>query len=129
MEHETDLNYGDKHARFALPDRALVGIQVLRRPFRVRFDGVSLIEDQTRETTSRPLQDDLLVTMMVNKTQGPLQQHLRSNVRDLTTFDAVVEIGKKYYQSRHLANWKHMSNNHDTSGPMDIGELKGKGRY
>ena len=36
---------------------------------------------------------------------------------------------KNYYQSRHLANWKHMSNNHDTSGPIDVGALKGKGRY
>ena len=36
---------------------------------------------------------------------------------------------KNYYYSRLLANWKHMSTNHDTSGPMDMGALKGKGRY
>ena len=80
------------------------------------------------KATSRPLQDDLLVTMMVNKTQGTLQQHLRLNVGDLTAFDEILEIVKNYYQSR-LANWKHMLSSHDTSGPMDIGALKGQGSY
>ena len=45
------------------------------------------LKTRHEKATSRPLQDDLLVTMMVNKTQGPLQQHLRLNVGDLATFD------------------------------------------
>ena len=65
--------------------------------------------------------------MMVTKTQGPLQQHLRLNVRDLTTFDDTLETVGKYYQSRHLANWKHMSSNQDTSG-TEKGKKGGNGK-
>ena len=81
------------------------------------------------KATSKPVQGDLLVRTMVNKTQGPLQQHLRLNVGGLTTFDETSEIVKNYYQSRHVANWKHNSANHDTSGPMDVVALKDQGRY
>ena len=62
---------------------------------------------------------------MVNKTIGPLQQHLRLNVDGVTTFEDVLQIVRQYYQSRHLANWRPTS---DTSAPMEIGMVKGKGR-
>ena len=124
------------HARFALPDRAR-GVSLLSQLLKFKLRDAHSESDLTEflslksrheKATSRPLQDDLLVTMMVNKTQGPLQQHLRLNVGDLTTIDDALEIVKNCYQSRHLANWKHMSSNHDTPGPMDTGPLKGKGR-
>ena len=54
------------------------------------------LKNRHKKATSRALQDDLLVTMMVNKTHGSLQQHLRLNAGDLTTFDDVLEIVKNY---------------------------------
>ena len=87
------------------------------------------MKSRHEKATRKALQDDLLVTMMVSKTQAPLQQHLRLNVEDLTTFDDVLEIVKNQYQSRQLVNCKRMTTNHDTSGTMDIRALKGKGKY
>ena len=103
------------HERFSLPDRAR-GVSLLSQLLDFRLRDASFEADLTEflslknrheKATGRALQDDLLVTMMVNKTHGPLQQHLRLNVGDLTTFDDVLESVKNYYQSRHLANWKH----------------------
>ena len=48
------------------------------------------------------MSDDLLVTLMMNKTRGQLQQHLRLQANLLRTFDQVLVIIKEYYQSRHL---------------------------
>ena len=48
------------------------------------------LKSRHEKATSRPLQDDLLVAMMVNNTQGSLQQHLRLNVAVLTTFDEIL---------------------------------------
>ena len=125
------------HERFSLPDRAR-GVSLLSQLLDFKFRDASFEADLTEflslknrheKATSRPLQDDLLVMMMVNKTHGSLQQHLRLNVGDLTTFDDVLEIVKNYYQSRHLANWKHTSASNSDPAPMDIGALKGKGKY
>ena len=77
------------------------------------------LKNRYEKATGRALANDLLVTMMVNKTHGPLQQHLRLNVGNLTTFDDVLEIVKNYCQSRHLTNWKHSSSSSDPQ-PMDI---------
>ena len=87
------------------------------------------LKNKHEKATGKPLNDDLLVTLMVNKTSGSLQQHLRLNVDALTTFSDVLSITKQYYQSRHLANWRSSS---DPNGPapMDIGAAywKGKGK-
>ena len=126
------------HERFSLPDRAR-GVSLLSQLLDFKFRDASFEADLTEflslknrreKATSRALQDDLLVTMMVNKTHGSLHQMLlRLNVGDLTTFDDVLEIVKNYYQSRHLANWKHTSASNSDPAPMDIGALKGKGKY
>ena len=87
------------HERFSLPDRAR-RVSLLSQLLDFKFRDASFEADLTEflslknrheKATSRPLQDDLLVTMMVNKTHGSLQQHLRLNVGDLTTFDDVLE--------------------------------------
>ena len=89
-------NHGD-HAIFALPDRAR-GVsllsQLLDYKFRDAHVETILIEFLRRreKATSKALQDDLLITMMVNKTQGPLKQHLRLNLVHLTTYDDVLEM-------------------------------------
>ena len=70
------------HARFASPDRAR-GVSLLNQLLEFKFRDAYFESDLTEflslksrheKATSRPLQDDLLVTMMVSKTRGPLQQ-------------------------------------------------------
>ena len=127
------------HDRFSLPDRAR-GVSLLSRLLDYKLRDATFEADLTEfvslknkreKATGKALKDNLLVTLMVNKTSGSLQQHLRLNVDALTTFSDVLAIVKQYYQSRHLANWKSSV---DNGGPaaMDIGALKGKegkGKY
>ena len=126
------------HDRFSLPDRAR-GVSLLSRLLDYKLRDATFEADLTEfvslknkreKATGKALEDDLLVTSMVNKTSGSLQQHLRLNVDALTTFSDVLAV-KQYYQSRHLANWKSSVDNGDPA-PMDIGALKGKegkGKY
>ena len=72
------------------------------------------LKSRHEKATNTALQDDLLVTIMVSKTPGPLQQQLRLNVGDLKTFDVVLDIVKNYHQTRQLAKWKHMLISHRT---------------
>ena len=88
-----------------------------------------VLKNKHERATGTSLSDDLLVTLMMNKTRGQLQQYLRLQANSLRTFDQVLVIIKEYYQSRHLVSSKL----HDSQGPapMDIGaawKRKGKGK-
>ena len=80
-----------------------------------------------------PLDNDLLITLIMQKTTGPLQQHLRLNVRNITTFTEALEIVYSYIKSRHLVT--PGSSKNDGPVDMDIGAMwkgrkgrKGKGK-
>ena len=88
--------------RFSLPDRAR-GVSLLSRLLDFKLRDATFEADLTEfislknkheKATGKPLDDDLLVTLMVNKTSGSLQQHLRLNVDALTTFSDVLSITK-----------------------------------
>ena len=75
------------------------------------------------------LDNDLLITLIMQKTTGPLQQHLRLNARNITTFTEAPEIVYSYIKSRHLV--MPGSNKNDGPVDMDIGAMwkeRGKGR-
>ena len=61
-----------------------------------------ILKNRHEKTTGRPLDNDLLVTLLMQKTVGPLQQHLRLNVRNINTFNEALEIIYSYIKSRHL---------------------------
>ena len=61
----------------------------------------------------------------MQKTTGPLQQHLRLNVRNITTFTEALEIVYSYIKSRHLV----VPSRNDGPVDMDIGALKGRKGY
>ena len=61
----------------------------------------------------------------MQKTTGPLQQHLRLNVRNITTFTEALEIVYSYINSRHLV----VPSRNDGPVDMDIGALKGRKGY
>ena len=72
-----------------------------------------------------PLDNDLLITLIMQKTTGPLQQHLRLNVRNITTFTEALDIVYSYIKSRHLV----VPSRNDGPVDMDIGALEGKKGY
>ena len=128
------------HERFALPSRAK-GVSLLSQLLEHQFRDAHFEADLTsfivlknkhERATNTALSDDLLVTLMMNKTRGQLQQHLRLQANTLKTFDQVLVIVKEYYQSKHLVSSKLQhdpNNNQGGPTPMDIGAAwKGKGK-
>ena len=67
----------------------------------------------------------MLVATLLNKTSGPLQQHLRLNARNLTTYEDIRATILEYHQSRHILTGAAASASQGPA-PMDIGGLKGK---
>ena len=101
--------------------------------FRLRQDHLEsdlsdciILKNKHEKTTGVPLDNDLLITLIMQKTTGPLQQHLRLNVRNITTFTEALEIVYSYYiKSRNLV----VPSRNDGPVDMDIGALKGRKGY
>ena len=73
------------------------------------------------------MDNDLLVKLLMQKTVGPFQQHLRLNVRNIHTFTEALEIIYSYIKSRHLTVPRgRIDNHHQGQADVDIGALKGK---
>ena len=93
------------HSQFSLPERAR-STNLLNEiiGFRLRSDHLeSDLSEFIILKNGRPLDNDLLVTLLMQKTVGPLQQHLRLNVRNINTFNEALEIIYSYIKSRHLS--------------------------
>ena len=119
--------------QFSLPSRARA-TNLLNKiiAFRLRQDQLEsdpsdfkILKNRHEKTTGAPLDNDLLITLIMQKTTGPLQQHLRLNIRNINTFIEALEIVYSYIKSRHLVV---LSRN---NGPadMDIETLKGRKGY
>ena len=124
--------------QFSLPTRARA-TNLLNEiiAFRLRSDHLEsdlsdfiILKNRHEKTTGVPLDNDLLITLIMQKTTGPLQQHLRLNVRNITTFTEALEIVYSYIKSRHLVT--PGSSKNDGPVDMDIGAMwrgrKGKGK-
>ena len=119
--------------QFSLPTRARA-TNLLNEiiAFRLRQDHLEsdlsdfiILKNRHEKTTGVPLDNDLLITLIMQKTTGPLQQHLRLNVRNISTFPEALEIVYSYVKSRHLA----VPSRNDGPVDMDIGALKGRKGY
>ena len=115
--------------QFSLPSRARA-TNLLNEiiAFRLRHDHLEsdlsdfiILKNRHEKTTGMPLDNDLLITLIMQKTTGPLQQHLRLNVRNITTFTEALEIVYSYIKSRHLV--MPGSNKNDGPVDMDIGAM------
>ena len=84
-----------------------------------------ILKNRHEKTTGVPLDNDLLITLIMQKTTGPLQQHLRLNVRNITTFTDALEMVYSYIKSRHLV----VPSRNDGPVDMDIGAVKGRKGY
>ena len=116
--------------QFSLPSRARA-TNLLNEiiAFRLRQDHLEsdlsdfiILKNRHEKTTGVPLDNDLLITLIMQKTTGPLQQHLRLNVRNINTFTEALEIVYSYIKSRHLV----VPSRNDGPVDMDIGALEGK---
>eukprot|EP00439_Symbiodinium_sp_Y106_P044512 s4651_g5.t1 len=119
--------------QFSLPTRAHA-TNLLNEiiAFRLRTDHLEsdlndfiILKTRHEKTTGTPLDNDLLITVIMQKTTGPLQQHLKLNVRNITTFTEALEIVHSYIKSRHLV----VPSRNDGPVDMDIGALKGRKGY
>ena len=119
--------------QFSLPSRARA-TNLLNEiiAFRLRHDHLEsdlsefiILKNRPEKATGVPLDNDLLITLIMQKTTGPLQQHLRLNVRNINTFTEALEIVYSYIKSRHLV----VPSRNDGPVDMDIGALKGRAGY
>ena len=127
--------------KFSLPGTA-PDISLLNRILEFKF-GTEQCEQELNEwetlktryerQAETALPDSILVTTLLSRTTGTLQQHLRMNVRLLDTYETVRNVITAYYQSRHVTGFRSLS---DTGpAPMEVGGVwrrkekgKGKGR-
>jgi hypothetical protein len=77
--------------------------KVLEFRFRPELFGQDYTEWETlkarfEKQTGAALPDSILVASLLNRTAGPLQQHLRLNVRMMGSFDTVRDVITAYYQ-------------------------------
>ena len=66
--------------------------------FRLRSDHLesdssefAMLKNRHAKTTGKPLDNDLLITLLMQKTTGSLQTHLWLNVRSLNMFSEALE--------------------------------------
>ena len=59
-----------------------------------------ILKNRHEKTTGVPLDNDLLITLIMQKTTGPFLQHLRLHVRNISTFTEALEIVYSYIKSR-----------------------------
>ena len=84
-----------------------------------------ILKNRHEKTIGVPLDNDLLITLITQKTTGPLQQHLRLNIRSISTFTEALEIVYSSIKSRHLV----VPSRNDDPVDTDIGALKGRKGY
>ena len=75
--------------------------------------------------TGSALPDTVLAAILLNKTSGALQTHLRLNARTLTTYEEIRTTILEYHLSRRILTGASSSSNQGRA-PMDIGGLEGK---
>ena len=109
--------------RFSLPRTAL-DISLLTKVLEFRFRPEHFEQDYSEwetlkaryeKQTGAALPDNILVATLLNRTTGPLQQHLRLNVRTMDSYDTVKD-GERcdycilpietYYEPQDCGHWR-----------------------
>ncbi|OLP93534.1 hypothetical protein AK812_SmicGene24556 [Symbiodinium microadriaticum] len=111
MVRNEDIGTGRRlHKQFSLPERAratnqlneISGFRLRNGHLESELSEFMILENRHEKTTGSPLNNDLLNTLLMQKSVGPLQQHLRLNVRSFNSFNEALEIVYRYTKSRHL---------------------------
>ena len=88
------------HKQISLPERAraanllneIIGFRLRTDHLESDLSEFMILKKRHEKTTGRPLDNDLLITLLVQKTVDPLQQHLRLHVRSISTLNEASEI-------------------------------------
>ena len=118
--------------QFSLPTRAratnllneIIALRLRHDHSESDLSDFIMLKNRHEKTTGVSLDNDLLITLIMQKTTGPLQQHLRLNVRNISTFTEALEIVYSYVNSRHLV----VPSRNDGPVDMDTG-VKGRKGY
>ena len=129
------------YSKFALPDAKrhmnllsqILDFKFSPQTFEQDFNTWETIKIRYETQTGQAIPDSILVATLLNKTSGPLQQHLRLNAPALATYDQTRSVIVQYYHSRHiLRNTPQGRADSQGRALMDIGGLmkgfKGKGK-
>ena len=116
--------------RFSLPDRAwsvnylsrIIDHKLRDSQFETDLQEFMALKNKHEKATGKKLDDDLLVTLMMAKTSGPLQQHLRLNVDPATTFNQVLQTIRVWYTSRHITGWRGSIASNGPA-PMEVDQI------
>ena len=92
------------------------------RSFEQGFNTWETVKVKYEKQTRTELPDSVLVATLLNKTSGPLQQHLRLNARRLRTYENIRSAILEYHQSRNILTGAASSS--QSPAPMDIGGLR-----
>ena len=109
------------------------GVQIWNWAVWTRTEWMETLKTRYERQAETALPDSILITTLLSRTTGTLQQHLRMNVRLLDTYETVRNVITAYYQSRHVTGFRSLSD----TGPalIEVGGVwqrkekgKGKGR-
>ena len=118
--------------KYSLPDGTrhvslvaqLLDLKFNPQNFEQDFNSWESFKVKYEKQTGTELPDSVLVATVLNKTSGPLQQHLRLSARNLTTYEDIRATILEYHQSRHILAGAASSS--QGPAPMDIGGLERK---
>ena len=96
--------------------------------FEQDFNAWETVKVRYETLTGTSLPDGVLIATLLNKTSGPLQQHLRLNSTSIRTYPQMREVIVSYFRSRLMLHGtaSHTSASSQGPAPMDVGALKGK---
>ena len=99
------------------------------RSFEQDFNAWETVKVRYETLTGTSLPDGVLIATLLNKTSGPLQQHLRLNSTSIRTYPQMREVIVSYFRSRLMLHGTASHTSASSQGParMDVGALKGKG--
>ena len=120
------------YSKFALPDATrhmsllsqILEFKFHSNTFEQDFNTWETIKARYESQTGQAIPDSILVATLLNKTTGPLQQHLRLNASALLTYEQTRNVIVQYHHSRHILR-NMPGNDNQGPAPMDIGALKG----
>ena len=111
--------------KFALPGATrhigllstILGFTFNNGQFESDFDRWEALKLKYETQTSTTLPDSVLIALLLSKTTGSLQEHLRLQLSALDTYDKFRNVMVNYFRSSHVLNQTTFGD------PMDVGNI------
>lgn len=82
------------------------------------FDRWEALKQKYEISTASTLPDSVLIALLLSKTSGSLQEHLRLQLSSLDTYEKFRQVLVNYFRSTHVLNQTTFNDD-----PMDIGSI------